>query len=328
MPSLTPHRPALRSPIRLTLMLAVLAASAAGPDALPPRGSPADRAQDVIAAINEVRASQGLAALEVDPILMSVAQAQNEWRLAAGATTHTGPDGSTPKERAIAAGYGGGATVFISEIIVDGTDLSVAGAIDWWMGSTIHRNTILSPNYVHIGAGAGESGGVWRYTAMTGYVAGGSYTPGSVPPAAAGSVVVPVTMATANPDGSITHTVATGQTLWTLAAVYGVRLEALMELNGYTTGPLLHPGDQVIIQPAWTPTPTATSTPTRTTTPRPTQVSTRRPSPTPSPTSTAAPLRLSMAEPSIRRAVIAFGALAMLAGLFFGLRSQPSPPTD
>jgi LysM repeat protein len=305
-------------------MLAVLAALAAGPDAQPPRDNPADRAHDVIAAINEVRASNGLAALEIDPILMSVAQAQNEWRLATGATTHTGPDGSTPKERAIAAGYGGGATVFISEIIVDGTGLSVSGAIDWWMGSTVHRNTILSPNYVHIGAGAGESGGVWRYTAMTGYVAGGSYTPGSIPPAAAGPVVVPVTMATANPDGSIVHTVASGQTLWTLAAVYGVQLEALMELNGYRTGPLLHPGDQVIIRPAWTPTPTISPTPSRTPTPPPSRVPTRTPTAAPTPTSTPAPVNLSLADPSVRRAVIWFGAVAMLTGLLFGLRHRPS----
>lgn len=286
--------------------------------------APAGRAYDVIAAINEVRASNGLAALEIDPILMSVAQAHNEWRLAVGATTHTGPDGSTPRQRAIAAGYGGGATVFISEIIADGTGLSVSGAIDWWMGSTVHRNTILSPNYVHIGAGAGESGGVWRYTAVTGYVAGGSYTPGSVPPSSAGPVVVPVTVATANPDGSVVHTVASGQTLWTIAAIYGVDLQALMELNGYTSGPLLRPGDKVLIQPAWTPTPTASPTPTRSPTPRPTLVPTRRPSALPTPTATAAPMSLSLSEPPIRRAVIGFGILAMLTGLFFGLRNRPS----
>lgn len=320
--SLPLRRQGLPATIRRLPVLVAFATVAAG-TAAEPQAAPAARAYDLIAAINDVRASSGLPALETDPILMSVAQAQNDWRLAAGVTTHTGPDGSTPRERATAAGYGGGATVFISEIIVDGTGLTVAGAIEWWMGSDPHRNTILSPNYVHVGAGAGESGGVWRYTVMAGYVAGSSsYTPGSAPAAAPGPVIVPVTVATANPDGSVVHSVASGQSLWTIAAVYGVDLEALMALNGFRSDPLLRQGDKILIQPSWTPTATVSPTPTRSPTPLPTRAATRKPASSPTPT--PAPLGLFPSGRPISRALIGLGALTMLVGLFFGLRQRPA----
>lgn len=295
-----------------------------------PSTNDASRAAELIANVNALRASHGLAPYEVDPILMSVAAQQNDWRVSAGVTTHTGPDGSTPRMRAAAGGYGGGATIFISENIVDGTGLTPAEAVDWWTGDEPHLNTMLGPNYQQVGAGAGESGGVWRYTLMAGYVAGGPYSPGqasgsvSAPPGGAASAVV---AATPRPDGSVLHVVEAGQTLWTIAAVYGVDLQTLLDLNGLTSDSLLHAGDQILVVPARTPTPSPQATHTVIATPGTAYAlrATVHPVPSstfPQPTPTAAELGPS-AVPTLRPGslvLVGLGAALILFGVLLGLR--------
>jgi uncharacterized protein YkwD len=299
------------------------------------RQSPASnddgRAAQLIAEVNALRAANGLPAFVTDPILMSVAARQNDWRVSTGATTHTGPDGSSPKERAAAAGYGGGGTIFISENIADGTDLTPAQAVQWWTGDAPHLNTMLGPNYVNVGAGAGESDGIWRYTLMAGYVASGSYQPGAVP--TAGAVpsqipqAVPVIQATPQPDGSVVHTVQVGQTLWTIAAVYGVDLDSLLALNGLSPGAILHEGDRIVVVPSSTPTARPSSSAASSSRPSPTLLTAFTPSPptpTPSPSSspTERPPLVAAAGPlrSPGMLLIGLGALLVLAGVLLSLR--------
>jgi LysM repeat protein len=292
-----------------------------------------ERAYELIAEVNALRASYGLAPYEVDPILMAVAEAQNAWRVSTGATTHLGPDGSRPRDRAIAAGYGGGATVFISENIADGTELTPAEAVTWWTGDDPHLNTMIGPNYRHVGAGAGESGGVWRYTLMAGYVAGGSYEPGSVPVGPVGgqgsSGAVPFLLSTPSPDGSVVHIVEQGQTLWTIAAMYEVDLALLREINGLPADPILHIGDEILVRLANTPTPLPTAIPTPTPTSR---AATRTPAPTRTPaivpTSTAVPPLSSPPLGQLRWPFIAAGALLVAVGLAAGLAQARSHPRD
>ena len=216
---------------------------------------------------------------------MAVAQAHTDYQVAAGTTTHYGSDGSRPRDRAIAAGYGGGATVFISENIAGGTGLTPAEAVGWWQGDDPHLNTMLGPNYTDVGAGAGESGGVWRYTLDAGYVAGGSYVPPTAAAAVSGAGAAPVSpgfiLSTAEPDGSIVHIVQAGQSLWTIAAYYGVDIAALRELNNLAASPLLHTGDRIVVQPATTQTPTPEPTSPATPVPTPSRT-VARPAATPS----------------------------------------------
>jgi LysM repeat protein len=231
----------------------------------------AQSASDLIDAVNQFRAANGMDPLKVDPILMLVAQAQSDLNASTGDLSHYGPSGLLTRADAVAAGYGGGATVFVSENIAVGTGLTPSGAVQMWTGDEPHLNTMLGQYYRDVGAGVGESDGDVYYTLVTGYVAGGFSANSTVPAApsgaSAGVVFQPVITVTPQPDGSLVHVVEEGQTLWTIAAVYGLELEQLLSYNGLTEDSFVHPGDEVIVRPA--PTATASAAPSATVPPSP-----------------------------------------------------------
>jgi LysM repeat protein len=105
---------------------------------------------------------------------------------------------------------------------------------------------------------------------------------GSVPGPGQETPGTTVTIATAIPgsDGSVVHRVEAGQTLWNIAIAYNIGTEDLVKQNGLDiNNPLIYQGQELIIQPAYTPTPTPTETGTAT--PVPTATATRRPTRTP-----------------------------------------------
>jgi len=81
---------------------------------------PTNSAYDVIAAVNQLRAANGLPPYQVNGSLMAAAQSHSEYMAANGIVSHTGSGGSRPRDRAIAAGYGGGNQVYVSENIAGG----------------------------------------------------------------------------------------------------------------------------------------------------------------------------------------------------------------
>ncbi len=101
-------------------------------------------------------------------------------------------------------------------------------------------------------------------------------------------------------DGSIIHVVGYGQSLWSIATAYKIKIDQIRALNGipqdYST---INTGQELLIQPAFTPTATFSSEEIATltkmfepTTPpaTSTKTTTRTPLPSPSPTLTATTL--------------------------------------
>jgi LysM repeat protein len=159
------------------------------------------------------------------------------------------------------------------------------GALSWWKQSPDHNPTLIASTYIETGCGVATDGnGRYYYICDMGYVTGGTYTPSGGSTTAqqpAAPVMIPVVKADPRPDGSIVHIIRTGQTLWTLAAVYEVPLQQILDLNHYSESQIIHPGDEVIVAgpgSAVPPTPTPTEGK-----PSPTTTSTQEAEPTHTP---------------------------------------------
>ena len=234
----------------------------------------------LIDAVNSLRLSYGLSALPVHPILMQTAQGQADYMAATGIVTHARPNG-TYTQQLLSLGFplagdlslGG----FRSENI-----LSAYGPIEWngvpdgWQ-DTEHMNTMLSGNFTHIGAGVAQSGDMYYYAVDTAAAtssgqqqdsAAGVLT--SVPGGSSGSggvsdFMVPVTVSTPRPDGSVYHKVQYGQSLWSIAIAYGTTIKNNQALNGMGEDQTVYQGQELLImtgatQSAPSPSPEATLT--------------------------------------------------------------------
>jgi len=243
---------------------------------------------DLVNAVNALRAAYGLPAYSISSILMFTAQNQSDFMAANGIVTHSGPGGSTPTQRLLAAGYplagdlslGG----FRSEnIIALSKNGSAEDAVSAWMGDVPHQTTMLSPNLSEIGAGMtvanGQvyyvidcalptTGGAVSLSDATAVVVAGSGVP------EVGVVIYPVSVSTPNASGQVIHEVQAGQALWSIAIAYGVKIDEIKQLNNLV-GNDIYPGEKLLIRvesvqtltpPPETPmsTPTSSSTPTST----------------------------------------------------------------
>ncbi|MGD8584532.1 MAG: CAP domain-containing protein [Chloroflexota bacterium] len=237
-------------------------------------GAQGDPAGEVIRLVNELRASYGVPPYQVNPLLMQVAQAQASWCAANNHIGHDGPGGSMPNDRAQAAGYGAGYRSYATENQAHGTATlnTPERVVSMWQGDWVHLKAMVSADYEHIGVGFAEANGFSWYILMAGWVADGESAAGSraavaglpATPAPAALPAAPVMLSEPGEDGAIYHEVQSGQAAWTIAARYGLTVEELYALNDLTDSSVIHPGDQLLIRPADTPTPTATTPPTAT----------------------------------------------------------------
>ncbi len=308
----------------------------------------AGSAYDLIAAVNALRAQQGLTALEVDPILMSIAQGHSDYQASVGYWTHEGPGGSRPRDRAMSAGFGGGATVYVSEnVAVLNTSASFSTLIYSIWSDAIHWNTMTSSSYTHAGAGVTVSGDEVYYTLDVGYIAGspGGYVPGatytagssySAPTQATSDVISPVVTSTPRTDGSVYHTVQQGQSMWSIAIAYEMTIKEIAEMNGLDfENPSIWAGVELLIQPSLQPSATSplTNTPLpETRTPRP-STTPRLPTITPTATQVGTPTSEPFIKlPSLKKmdhgtlgiVVIAVCSLGLLAVILTGFRRSKS----
>ena len=225
-------------------------------------------ANDLIAAVNALRAANGLPGYAINSILMSTAQAQANFMAAAGTVTHSGPGGIQLTQRLLNAGYplagdlslGG----FRAENVTGGPNKTAAMAVQEWQGDALHLNTMLSPNLTEIGAGVAKVGSTYymvidcalpttggipqEYTPVVDQSPDEVYSPNDF--------IVPVTVNTPDMDGMVYHEVQYGQSLWAIAIEYGVKIDEIRALNGLGPGTDIYQGDRLLVRKDAPPVPT------------------------------------------------------------------------
>ena len=170
--------------------------------------------------------------------------------------------------------------------------MTVDEAIISWLGDAPHTNTMLSSARSDIGAGVAvgqdedgairdifyvietalqTSDGQQQYEALlylTALPETQIATYGDATQAAAAislpQYMIPVSVATARPDGDVIHEVKYGQTLWSIAIEYGVKIEEIKRLNNFADEEVF-PNQKLLIQKAATqPVPSDTASPSPT----------------------------------------------------------------
>ena len=289
----------------------------------------AGTAADLIRAVNELRASLGAAPLQANNALNAAAQAHAEYLASLGYLTHTGLGGSRPLDRAIAAGYGGqaGGTVLVAENLAVGRDLAPEYAVNTVWADEEQRNNLTNARYTDVGAGVAVVDGMVYYVVNVGYVAiPVTASPTPTDPATIGPATHTPAASQTNtpqPDGSIIHEVQPGESLWSIAIAYNIKIEDIRQYNGLGSSDIVWAGQKLFVAPTYTPTPipTVTDTPVPpTATPRPTltpRPPTLAPSPTvapPTPTPTRQPLLPGLAPGSDIRRYLGIGMI-IICGL-------------
>lgn len=280
--------------IFLLLFLTILLASGFG---FPQKSvqAQAGNAYDLIDMVNGLRVSHGGAPFTINGALMASAQAHADYLAASGIVSHVGAGGTKAADRAYAAGYGGGKTVYISENTSGGMNQSLEDIVYSVWSDDLHMQTMTDPSYYDIGAGVSFAKGWAYYVIDVGFVSGVPAPNNVVQPVAGGTLaatvkpaatsnVKKVDKATPQEDGSVIHEVKAGQALWSIAVEYGLTVTDLINLNNLPAEPVLQIGQKLVVVPPYTPTasPTVSDTPEP---PTQTPTQTLRPM-TPVPTST------------------------------------------
>jgi LysM repeat protein len=242
-------------------------------------------ATDVIAAVNSLRANQGLAALEIDGSLMAAAQVQAEYLASIGGLNitdgHQGAGGTYAYERATAAGYPLPLGVEVKECwAFANTSNSIDQIINGLWDNAIDREVMLHKYGKHVGAGVFEKDGIVYYILDVSVIWGVSSnnnstttpdatnsTPGAkIATRSTTPQVAPVIVSTPKPDGSLSHVVQADQAIWSIARAYGVSEAQIRLLNNFAVDANnIYVGETLVIRLAFTPT----TSPTATITPRP-----------------------------------------------------------
>ena len=116
---------------------------------------------EMLRSINDARREAKLPPLRLESHLVDCAQRYAALMLARSHYGHTGPDGTTVRERAEAAGYIPYAA--LGENIAQG-QFTVAEVMDGWLHSPAHRENLLSSVFTEVGAGVafGKNDNGWQ----------------------------------------------------------------------------------------------------------------------------------------------------------------------
>jgi uncharacterized protein YkwD len=117
----------------------------------------------VVQEINAVRGEHMRPPLRTDADLTRVAREYSCALLQRGALSHTDPDGKTVSDRVLAAGK---KFLAVGENLASSTGPGdpLGAAIDAWMRSPAHRETILRPDFTDTGVGVCRDGTTYYFT--------------------------------------------------------------------------------------------------------------------------------------------------------------------
>src|SRR5690606_14707184 len=227
-----------------------------------------DEVNDILSRVNNLRASVGRAPYTLNGALSAAAMSQAQWIVETGNVSHTRPDGSGPRTRALNAGY---PSVQVSENVYGGSNATVNDAWTFWVNSGVHYAGLINAAYNEVGVGVAH--GAWAAAYVLAF--GNSGGPAPAPPQAFGesqsssnnsAPAAPIYVVCQDEFGNITHEVQPGDTLGDIALIYGYTwddLPAMMALNNLSDVRDLEVGSIFLVPPksgTFTPTP-AESTP-------------------------------------------------------------------
>lgn len=334
--------------IGLVLVVGSFAQAGAGlpPQQLYPTAAPLTRAEDLIRVTNQVRQANGLPALKVNSILMSTAQSTASFMAANHMLGHIGD----VRGRVMAAGYGSGGSAWATENIMNGVLTAEEIVLQAW-SDEVHSIPVSNPIYCDIGAGVAQSDdGQVFYVLHAAYTErkpcgpyigpGGATLPASAPlPTRPGNTaeptapvpqwIVPVRTTEPQIDGSTVHVVQPGQSLWSIAIAYGVKIKDMLEFNRLPQEQQVVFIGQKLKIPLTVTAPAATPLPVESPSAPPTVAVSAAMTPTPE--TLPIPVTGGSAAPPSREEMVLDGILALtglglalvLVGLIFRRRSSP-----
>src|SRR5512142_339670 len=151
--------------------------------------------------------------------------------------------------RIAAAGYGNGGTVWATEnFAVSSGSMGIDEIMAVWADPD-HMLPAVNAAYCNVGAGVAEANGKIYYILQAAYVSEHSCgsstsspssggTPGAIPNPIS-QLIVPVKIATPDPDGKTFHVVQAGQSFWAIAIAYQITIRDLEVWNNISrTTPL------------------------------------------------------------------------------------------
>ncbi|MBW4439033.1 MAG: hypothetical protein KME04_17985 [Pleurocapsa minor GSE-CHR-MK-17-07R] len=165
------------------LMLALLLASGAllaqdAPDAIVSQPTPTpellppdiDLMREVYTRLNNHRLRIGLHPYRWNAALSIAAQEQAEYLVGRRVRLHFRADGSSPSQRAIAAGFPP-AGWCCGENFYRSTDVTPSFAVSWWLGSINHVGNMVNRTFTDVGVGMSSDGYTTAYVLVFGEMA-------------------------------------------------------------------------------------------------------------------------------------------------------------
>lgn len=299
-----------------------------------------DAVSDLLGRINGLRASVGQPGYSLNGALSAAANAHAQWMASTGQVSHIQPDGSSPRDRARAAGY---TSPWVSENIYIGTQATTGAAWNFWVNSAIHYAGLTSPNYSEVGIGTASGSGGRAYVLVFGNPSPPSVSTSRGSSGRSSSAAAPQPpsfVVGLDAHGNIMHEIQPGDTMGDIALIYGYTwsdLPYMLELNDLTWDDVrvLKVGSIFLVPPydgTYTPTPETASlatAPAETPAAESTEESqpsvevasvdlsgaAAMPTPSPSPAFSPAPLMTQLLTPVVRSVQVTPTSSATTSGL-------------